>query len=120
VAQILKETASGGGRWTSDLGFGVIDVAGAIAQAQAGHTGVLLSGLRLRSRVKLNWSGDAAAYTLTLATDGHAPRALLATTRQTSTSVDLRHGHTYSFSVTALDAAGSPTAVSPPLTVSGP
>jgi subtilisin family serine protease len=120
VAQILKETASGGGRWTPDLGFGVIDVAAAVAEAQAGHTGVLLSGLRLRSRVKLNWSGDAAAYTLTLTTDGHAPRALLATTRQTSTSVDLRHGHTYSFSVTALDAAGSPTAVSPPLTVSAP
>ena len=36
VAQILKETASGDGRWTPDLGFGVVDVAAAVARAQAG------------------------------------------------------------------------------------
>lgn len=33
VAQILKETASGHGTWTPDLGFGVIDVASAVARA---------------------------------------------------------------------------------------
>ena len=33
VAQILKDTASGHGVWTSDLGFGVIDVAAAVARA---------------------------------------------------------------------------------------
>jgi len=33
VAQILKQTASGHGRWTPDLGFGVIDVAAAVAAA---------------------------------------------------------------------------------------
>ncbi len=33
VAQILKDTASGHGVWTPDLGFGVIDVAAAVARA---------------------------------------------------------------------------------------
>jgi subtilisin family serine protease len=35
VAQILKDTASGQGVWSPDLGFGVIDVAGAVARAQS-------------------------------------------------------------------------------------
>ena len=35
VARILKETASGGGTWTPELGFGVIDVAAAVARATA-------------------------------------------------------------------------------------
>lgn len=35
VAQILKDTASGHGSWTTDLGFGVIDVASAVALAQS-------------------------------------------------------------------------------------
>jgi subtilisin family serine protease len=34
VAQILKDTASGHGTWTPDLGWGVIDVASAVARAQ--------------------------------------------------------------------------------------
>jgi subtilisin family serine protease len=33
VAQVLKATASGGGTWTPDLGYGVIDVAAAVARA---------------------------------------------------------------------------------------
>lgn len=35
VAQILKQTASGRGRWTRDLGYGVIDAAAAVAAAAA-------------------------------------------------------------------------------------
>ena len=35
VARILEETASGHGTWTSDLGWGVIDVAAAVARAQS-------------------------------------------------------------------------------------
>jgi subtilisin family serine protease len=34
VARILEETASGHGAWTPDLGFGVVDVASAVARAQ--------------------------------------------------------------------------------------
>ena len=33
VARLLKETAQGQGRWTPDLGYGVIDVAAAVAKA---------------------------------------------------------------------------------------
>jgi subtilisin family serine protease len=35
VAQILKDTASGHGTWTPELGYGVIDVASAVARAQS-------------------------------------------------------------------------------------
>lgn len=34
VATILEETASGGGAWTPELGFGVVDVAAAVARAR--------------------------------------------------------------------------------------
>ncbi|HET8527976.1 MAG TPA: S8 family serine peptidase [Gaiellaceae bacterium] len=112
VAQILKETASGGGRWTPQLGYGVVDVAAAVQRAQQGRVGVLLGGLRLKDRARLTWSGDAPAYTLTVSTDGRAARTLLASTTATSTSVPLAPGHTYSFTVTALDAGGAPTASS--------
>jgi subtilisin family serine protease len=35
VAELLKDTASGAGAWTPDLGFGVLDIAAAAAKAQA-------------------------------------------------------------------------------------
>jgi serine protease len=35
VAAILKHTASGGGKWSPQLGWGVLDVAAAVARAQA-------------------------------------------------------------------------------------
>jgi subtilisin family serine protease len=35
VAQILKDTASGRGTWTPELGYGVIDVASAVSRAQS-------------------------------------------------------------------------------------
>jgi subtilisin family serine protease len=35
VAAILKRTASGGGKWSPQLGWGVLDVAAAVARAQA-------------------------------------------------------------------------------------
>jgi subtilisin family serine protease len=110
VAQILKETASGNGHWTSDLGFGIVDVAAAVARAQAGGPlGVLIGGHRDRSgKVKLSWSGDASSFTLTLATDGHAAQTLLAATTATSATLSLRAGHAYLFGITALDATGAP------------
>lgn len=118
VAEILKETASGGGRWTPDLGFGVIDVAAAVARAQQGPpTGVLLSGLREGDRVHLTWAGDAASsYTLSLQTDGRAGRTVLPATSVTSTSLALAKGHTYSFTVSTLDGSGAVGATSAPLT----
>ena len=112
VAQILKETASGEGRWTRDLGYGTIDVAAAVARAQQGRVGVLLGGLRRNDHARLRWSGDGAAYTLTMSVDRHAPRTLLSSTPTTSTTVSVARGHVYAFTVTSLDAQGTPTATS--------
>jgi subtilisin family serine protease len=110
VAQILKETASGNGRWTPELGYGVVDVAAAVARAQAGGPlGVLIGGRRDKSgKVKLTWSGDASSYSLTLTTDGRATKTLLADTTATSTTLSLKTGHTYLFGIVALDASGAP------------
>ncbi|HVA30852.1 MAG TPA: S8 family serine peptidase [Gaiellaceae bacterium] len=117
VAQILKETASGQGRWTPALGFGVIDVAAAVARAEAGDPGVLLSGNRVDSRERLTWGGDAARYTLSLSIDSGPAQPVLASTPQTSASVSIARGHVYAFTVAALDANGSTTSTSAPLTV---
>jgi subtilisin family serine protease len=116
VAQILKETASGGGRWTPELGFGVVDVGAAVGRAQAGVPGVLLSGSRVDRHVQLNWSGDATRYTLSLSKDSSAATTVLSGP-QTSTTLTLARGHSYSFTVTALDATGVATAMSVPLTL---
>lgn len=110
VAEILKETASGAGRWTPDLGFGVVDVAAAVARAQQWRPTVLISGTESKNGVKLNWSGDASAYDLSQTTEGRT-RTLLAATKATSALVGVRGGQAYQFTVTALDASGAPTAV---------
>lgn len=118
VAQILKETALGGSKWTQDLGFGVIDVAAAVARAQQGlqGVGVLLSGRRVKSLVRLNWSGEGSAYTLAVAIDRHAMRTLIPNSAQTTATVAIAKGHSYVFTVSALDASGVATATSSPAT----
>ena len=118
VAQILEETASGGGRWTPDLGFGVIDAAAAVARAQQGleGIGVLLSGRRVKSLVRLNWSGQGSAYTLAVRIDGRTPRTLIPDSAQTTATVGVTKGHSYAFTVSALDASGVATATSSPAT----
>jgi subtilisin family serine protease len=117
VAQILKETATGAGRWTPDLGFGVIDVAAAVARAQANIPGVLLSGNRVDTRVQLNWGGDATRYSLSLSKDSRPASPVLSDTEQTSTTLTLARGHSYSFTVAALDASGVSLATSAALTL---
>jgi len=119
VAQILKQTATGQGRWTPQLGFGVIDVAAAVAAAQAGRPGVLLSGNRVKSKLHLTWSGDASRYTLTLTSAG-ASRVVLQATSDTSAWVTLKPGHAYAFTVAAIDPSGATAATSTPLTVAVP
>jgi hypothetical protein len=119
VAQILKQTASGGGRWTPDLGFGVIDVAAAVAMARAGQAGVLLSGNRVRSKLHLTWSGDTSRYTLTLTTAG-ASRVVLSASPDTSAWVKLKPGRAYAFTVSAIDPTGATAATSAPLTIALP
>jgi hypothetical protein len=117
VAQILKETATGRGRWTPQLGFGVLDVPAAVARARSGRVGVLLGGTRDHGGVHLDWSGSADAYAVHVATDGGAPHTLVAATTRTTATVPLPAGHTYSFTVSALDPDGRSAATSAPLTL---
>jgi subtilisin family serine protease len=118
VAQILKETASEGSRWTPDLGFGVIDAAAAVARAQRGvqGVGVLLSGQRVKRVVKLNWSGPGSGYTLAVTIDGRIVRTLIPNSARTTATVGVTKGHSYAFTVSALDASGVATATSSPAT----
>jgi subtilisin family serine protease len=53
VATILKETASGRGSWNPELGYGVVDVASAVARAQGTEpaTSVVQAAARLTLRV---------------------------------------------------------------------
>jgi hypothetical protein len=118
VAQILKQTASGRGVWTPELGFGVVDVGAAVAQASLGGPSVLLSGSRVDTKLRLNWSGTAPRYSLSLGIDSGAMKTVLSASPQTSMTVTLARGHTYAFSVAALDVEGAQTATSAPLTVS--
>jgi serine protease len=119
VAQILKQTASGQGRWTPDLGFGVIDVAAAVALAQGGGPGVLLSGNRIRSKLHLTWSGDTSRYTLTLTSAG-ASRVVLSASTETSAWLRLQPGRAYAFTVSAIGPTGATSATSAPLMVALP
>lgn len=110
VAGILKETATGHGAWNSELGYGVIDVAAAVARAQ-GVTpvarSVSLTGVKAGEDVHLFWSSaGAVSYRLSVAIDGGPDRLLLGATTDTRFDYPLERGHTYSFRVAALDAFG--------------
>lgn len=117
VAQILESTASGRGTWSPRLGYGVIDVASAVARA-AGTPAVQLTAERERRRVRLKWRGDQPPqYRLTVSIDGRPARIVLDRTALTSAWYRGTLGHTYTFAVTALDEAGGAVASSDPLTV---
>ena len=51
VAAILKETASGRGDWSPELGYGVIDVAAAVERAATGRAPAARSSLALGARI---------------------------------------------------------------------
>jgi subtilisin family serine protease len=111
VAQILKESASGGGAWTPTLGYGVLDVGSAVARA-LGRPSIRLTGARSRSRLLLKWSASGAArFRLSVAVNGTS-RVLLASTARTSETFDLRRGQRYVFTLTALDETGADAASS--------
>jgi subtilisin family serine protease len=112
VAQILKESASGHGVWTPTLGYGVLDVAGAVALAQ-GRPAVSLSAVKLAGRLQLHWTAhDAVRFRLSVKVGGAGERVLLASTSRTSGTVRLRSGRRYVFTVAALDDAGNVAATS--------
>ena len=119
VAAILKETASGQGTWNDELGYGVIDVAAAVARASGapGSAGaVSLRGRRLPDgTVKLSWDGGgAAAFRVFVRQDEGKSRVLVPSTADRSATFDLSFGHTYAFTVSALDATGTQVAQSRP------
>jgi subtilisin family serine protease len=110
VAGILKQSASGRGAWSPDLGFGILDTASAVAQAQGTSVSlpdVALTGSRAGRQVGLSWSfPNAASYRLTVSRDGQAPDVLLGATNSTTATFNLDPGHSYSFAVTATDGYG--------------
>jgi subtilisin family serine protease len=122
VAQILKETASNRGSWNPQTGWGVLDVAAAVARATgaplpAVAASVRLSGSRTGRRVRLSWAGRGAArYRLAVAEDGRPARTLLSGT-STTAAYSLVPGHVYVFTVDAVDDAGSRVATSSPYRV---
>jgi subtilisin family serine protease len=125
VAAVIKQSASGPGAWNQELGFGVLDVAQAVASAQGAVVSVpavTLTGSSAGHRVGLTWSfPNAISYQLTVRRDERAARILLGPTSATSVVYNLDPGHSYSFSVTATDSFGrtqtsSPYAITLPYT----
>ncbi len=110
VADILKQTASGRGSWSPELGFGVIEVAAAVAQA-SGRPSVIVSGARDPLGLRLTWSahGAVAAFQVSVSRDGGPAEILIASTTQTSGAFALEPGHAYAFTVGGLDATGAAT-----------
>lgn len=109
VAQLLKTTASNRGNWNPDSGYGIVDVAAAVAAAQR-HTAVAVGGMRVRRRLVVRWRAVAATrYRVTLRIDAGTPRTVYADTTRTATSVRVRRGHRYVFTISTL-GAGAATA----------
>ena len=121
VASILKETASGQGAWNQELGYGVIDVAGAVARAQGVDPlsrSTTISGVKSGRTLHLAWSASGAiSFRVTVSTDGSPDQLLLGSTTATTADFSLALGHRYTFKVAAIDAFGL-TTVSPPYDVS--
>jgi len=121
VASLLEQTATGQGSWTAELGYGVLDVAAAVARAQdpAHALPLRLDGKRIGARVALSWPPQpgAVGFRISVTQDGSIERVLTPATAETTASYSLAAGSRYSFTVTALGAAGEPLAVSAPWTV---
>ena len=117
VAGILKSSASGAGSWNQETGYGVIDVAAAVARAQGlspAPSAVTLTGSRIGARVRLSWSSrTAVSYKLSVNRDGGPAQTLLGSTTSTAADYDLEPGHTYTFTVTAIDPYGLATVSAP-------
>ena len=98
VARVLKESASGEGVWTQELGFGVIDAAAAVALATGTTAESSRAGLRLSARVAKQRVTLTATLSSLLAAVSSAGRAI-AFERQV-------HGKWKRFSTVYTDAAG--------------
>lgn len=117
VADVLRRSASGSGSWSTELGYGVLDVARAVALAgetpAAVPPSVRLDVRRDGNRALISWSGAGAmAYRLTVVTDGSEARVV--PTTGSWASFELVSGHSYAFTAEALDAQGMQVSSSSP------
>src|SRR5205807_4994641 len=109
----LKQSASNRGTWNAGTGFGVLDVAAAVARAQ-NRPVAKLDASRTGKVIRLRWSTDgAASYRLTVRAGAKAPVVLLDRTARTTAAYRLVRGPRSAFTVTAFDAAGSRRAPAP-------
>jgi hypothetical protein len=118
VAEILKRTASGGGQWNPELGFGVINIPAAVAAAAA-TPAVALSAIKFNGTALLNWRGSTRrerGYRL-ITRDGGAERVLVPSTTSLSQKVEDKSGGTHVYFVESLDGAGAVIARSAEVTV---
>jgi subtilisin family serine protease len=122
VASILEQTASGQSSWNAELGYGVLDVAAAIARAQdpAHALPFRVEGRRAGSRISLSWPQlpGAVSFRVSVTRDSEPPSVLTPATVETSASYSLAPGSLYTFTVTALGAAGEELAASAPWALS--
>ena len=114
VAAILKETASGSGSWTPQLGYGVLDAGAAVARSAA-TPAVATEGVRIGAAVHLTWHGHAVStFRVLVSEPGGRRRVLLGPTSATTTTVPLAAEHAYVFTVEGLGPSGTPVAESTP------
>jgi hypothetical protein len=118
VADILKATASGQGAWNPELGYGVIDVAAAVAVAKT-TPAVTLSAYKSFGSATLRWSATPHAKTFRVLDHvGKNPDTmLLDATPNRSYLFQNKENKTHVFTVEALDAAGNVVARSASITV---
>jgi hypothetical protein len=109
VAEILKQTASGGGSWNPELGYGVINVAAAVEVA--GNTpAVSLKADKFNNAAHLSWRGTPgreSAYRILSLGPGAQEKVLVPSTTATSQTILAAKGVTHTFVVESLDAGGA-------------
>ena len=111
VASILKSTASGKGRWNTRLGFGVIDVAAAVAAARGQQiaprvkAGSWLSLRRLSNRSPRR-TGRAPLRALRLAVHLRTSAPVVTPAYRTITLQVRRHGHWHTLARTTTRKSG--------------
>ena len=108
VAEILKQTASGDGAWNAEDGFGVLDVAA--ATEAAARTPIVAPHLQeiddAPGHTTLRWQGSAAGWRLTVSEDARPAELLLDHAAANTYRARTDSGHTYTYTLTALDVGG--------------
>ena len=106
VATILEETASGHGGWDSELGYGVLDVAAAVARA-SGRPLVHLDGVRAERPAPARLARLRRLDLPARRPCRRGPSRVLGTeTTATGASLPLDGSHVFSFTVTGLRPDG--------------